>query len=159
MGINLLEGTLVADGLDHAEFASLPSLSAQANLVVSNDGSPMLMQASLLRGLFSAGQNVTIDTDGMISSTAVPMVSGTVQAGTSLSEIPILTGMTEQDLVAVSQAGSSYAITYSNFLSGLTIDQAQAAGPVTDSDELWTAQGNNIMTGQSFLAILDVDMR
>ncbi len=35
VGINLLEGTLVADGLDHAEFASLPSLSAQANLVVS----------------------------------------------------------------------------------------------------------------------------
>ena len=51
---------MVADGLDHAGFPSVSALSPDSELVISNQGSPMLMQASLLRGLFSAGENVAI---------------------------------------------------------------------------------------------------
>ena len=68
--MSLSSGTLIADGLDHAIFPVISSLSLESDLVISNQGSPMLMQASLLRGLFSAGPNVTIDPNGIISTTA-----------------------------------------------------------------------------------------
>jgi hypothetical protein len=58
-----------------------------------------------------------------------------------------------QDLVVVSHTGLDYAITYDNFLGGVTIDQAQAAGPAGDSDAIWVAQGSNIMASQTFSAI------
>jgi hypothetical protein len=70
LGVSLSGGTLVADGLDHAAFAVIPSLSLESDLVISNRGVPTLMQASLLRGLFAAGQNVAIDANGVISATA-----------------------------------------------------------------------------------------
>ena len=69
-GVSLTNGTLTATGLDYAAFPTLPSLAADAEMVISNQGTPMLMQASLLRGLFSPGQNVTITADGTISAAA-----------------------------------------------------------------------------------------
>src|SRR3954471_3478536 len=51
-GVSLSDGTLAATGLDHAGFAAVSNLASDADLVISNQGTPMLMQASLLRGLF-----------------------------------------------------------------------------------------------------------
>ncbi|HBK05784.1 MAG TPA: hypothetical protein DDZ81_07940 [Acetobacteraceae bacterium] len=146
-GLQLGSGTLAANGLDHASFPLLTQVSPQADLVVSSQGSPMLMQAALLRGLFSAGANVDIDPNGVISS------SGAIGAGSSIDALQVITGLSSQDLVAVSQSGVDRAISYSNFLDGITIDQAQAAAPATDADWLWVAQGTNVMTRQTFGAI------
>jgi Fibronectin type III domain len=150
-GISLTSGTLIADGSDHAAFPVAANLSNEADLVISSQGSPMLMQASLLRGLFSAGQNVAIDPNGVISSAGT--TTGTVAPGTSIGELQLVTGLTAQDLVAVSHAGADYAIPYSNLIAGVTIDQAQAAGPAGDTDMIWAAQASNVMASQTFGAV------
>ena len=152
-GIGLSGTTLIADGLDHSGFPAVSSLAIESDLVISNQGSPMLMQASLLRGLFSAGQNVAIDPNGVISTSAVTTTTGTIVSGNSIGELQTVTGLTAQDLVAVNHSGSDCAIAYSNFLDGVTIDQAQAAGPAGNSDTIWVAQGSNVMVSQSFSAI------
>jgi hypothetical protein len=151
--MNLSSGTLVADGLDHSVFPAVSSFSLESDLVISNQGSPMLMQASLLRGLFSAGQNVAIDSEGVISSASQATNTGTVVSGSSIGNLQVVAGLAAQDLVSVSHTGSDCAITYSNFLDGITIDQAQAAGPAGDSDTIWAAQGSNVMVSQTFGAI------
>lgn len=153
VGINLSGGTLVADGSDHAVFPIESTFSIESDLVISNRGRPMLMRASLLRGLFSAGTNVAIDPNGVISTTATGPITGTGQSGSSISQLQVVTALAAQDLVAVSHTGKDYAITYGNLLGGVTIDQAQAAGPAGDSDTIWVAQGSNVMASQTFSAI------
>lgn len=153
LGMTFSSGTLVADGLDHAMFPTLSSLSIDSELVISDQGNPMLMQASLLRGLFSAGQNVAIDSNGVISTTALTTISGTLDSERSIGELQVISGLAAQDLIAVSHSGSDCAIAYSNFLGGVTIDQAQSARPVGDSDAIWVAQGSNVMASQTFSAI------
>jgi hypothetical protein len=149
-GVSLSSGTLVANGMDHSTFPIVSTLSTSADLVVSNQGSPLLMRTSLLRGLFSAGQNVAIDPNGVISAATTAV---TVAAGSSIGELLVVAALAAQDLVAVSHAGSDCSIAYSNFLGGVTIDQAQAAGPAGDADAIWTSQGSNVMTSQTFGAI------
>ncbi len=148
LGVSLSGGTLVADGLDHAAFAVIPSLSLESDLVISNRGVPTLMQASLLRGLFAAGQNVAIDANGVISATA-----GTIGSASSIGALSVVTELSSQDLVAVSQSGTNCAITYRGLLDGITIDQAQSAGIAGDSDTTWVAQGSNVMARQTFAGI------
>ena len=150
IGLTLSTGTLVANGLDHATFPTATKLSAESDLVISNQGSPMLMQATLLRGLFSAGQNVVIDPNGVISTTAVASTVSASGSGSAISGLPVVSALASQDLVAVTHAGSNCAITYGNLIEGITIDQAQAAGPVSDTDKIWAAQGSNIMVEQNF---------
>ncbi len=113
----------------------------------------MLMQASLLRGLFSAGQNVTIDPNGTISTISLGTVTDTGDIGSLIGSLQVVSGLVAQDLVAVSHAGSDYAIAYSNFLDGITIDQAPAAVAASNSDTIWVAQGSNVMASQSLGAI------
>jgi hypothetical protein len=153
IGLNLSDGTLVADGLDHAIFLTTSSLSAQSELVISNQGTPMLMQATLLRGLFSAGQNVAIDPDGVISTTDVTTSTGTIASVSSIGALQVITALSSQDLVAVSHSGSTAAISYGDFLDGITIDQAQPAVAAGDTDTTWVAQGSNVMASQTFSAI------
>ena len=150
IGIGLSGTTLIADGLDHSGFPAVSSLPVESDLVISNQGSPMLMQASLLRGLFSAGPNVAIDSNGVISSSTTATATGTIG---SIGELQTVTSLAALDLVAISHGGSDYAIAYGNFLDGVTIDQAQAARPVGNADTLWVAQGTNVMVSQSFGAI------
>jgi hypothetical protein len=152
MGVNLSGGTLVADGLDHAGFAAMSSLSSGTDLVISNQGTPMLMQASLLRGLFSAGQNIGIDANGVISAGSIT-AAGTFEAGSLIDSLKVVQQLSTQDLVAVSQSGSDCAITYGNLLDGITIDQAQPAAAAGDSDTTWVAQGSSVMVSQTFAAI------
>jgi hypothetical protein len=130
--------------MDHSAFDVTSSLSLGSDLVISNQGVPMLMQATLLRGLFTAGRNVAIDPNGVISA---------VGSASSIGALNVVTELSSQDLVAVSQFGSNYAITYGNLLDGITIDEAQAAGAAEDSDITWVAQGGNVMARQTFAAI------
>ena len=152
-GLNLAAGTLVATGLDHASFPVATTLSVNADLVISDQGSPMLIQASLLRELFTAGQNVAIDQNGVISVTAIAAGGNAGVTAGSVSGLPVVASLGSQDLVAVNHAGSSCAIAYSNFLQGLTIDQGPPAGPVGDTDTIWAAQGTNVMVAQNFGAV------
>ena len=149
LGLQLAAGTLTANGLDHGSFPLLAQVSPQTDVVVSSQGNPMLMQAALLRGLFSAGQNVAIDSNGVISSSA----PGGVGTGSSIGALQVVTSLASGDLVAVSQSGADKAISYANFLDGVTIDQAQAASAASDSDWLWVAQGTNVMARQTFSAV------
>jgi hypothetical protein len=153
IGMNLFSGTLAADGLDHAAFPLVSTLPLGSDLVISNQGSPMLMPASLLRGLFAAGQNVAIDPNGTISAAGAAASAGPVESGSSIGALHVVSELSSQDLVAISQSGSDCAITYGNFLDGITIDQAQPAGPAGDSDATWVAQGSNVMASQTFGAI------
>lgn len=152
-GITLAAGTVAANGLDHGSFPVLPSLSTGADLVISNQGTPMLMQTSLLRELFSAGTNVTIDVNGTISALSTIVPSGTVIANEAISQLPTLSGLASADLVPVSHAGSSYAVSYAALLDGVTIDQAQQAAAAGNSDTVWVAQDSNVMARQTFSAI------
>jgi hypothetical protein len=150
-GLTLTNGTLVADALNYAAFPTASSFSAQSDLVAANQGSPMLMPAALLRGLFSAGQNVAIDSNGVIS--AAGGSSGAIISGSLIGTLPVITQLSSQDLVAVNHSGSQVAISYDNLLDGITIDQAQPAVAAGDSDTTWVAQGSNVMASQTFAAI------
>ncbi len=152
-GISFSGGTLVADGLDHAAFPVISNLPITSDIVLSNQGSPMLMQASLLRGLFSAGQNVSIDPNGVIATTTSAVVGGDVGPAASIAKLNLVAGLAAQDLIAVNQAGSNCAISYSAFLDGITIDQAPPAAPASDTDVVWAAQDSNVMASQTFGAI------
>ncbi|MBW4091072.1 MAG: fibronectin type III domain-containing protein [Proteobacteria bacterium] len=78
--------------------------------------------------------------------------------GDTLNAIGI-TGLTAtgtisaSDLVGISQGGADRNISYAAFLDGLTIDLAQPATPVTDTDTFWVAQGTSTMLRQTFAAI------
>jgi hypothetical protein len=116
VGVALSSGVLQADGSDHATFPSLPAFSADADLVISNRGHPMLMQTSMLRGLFSGGPNVSIGPDGVISTSAVITGGSGASLGSAIGSLQLLSGLSAQDLVAVSHAGSDSAIPYGDFL-------------------------------------------
>jgi hypothetical protein len=152
-GLTLTDGTLVAEALNYAAFPTASILSAQSDLVVANQGSPMLMPASLLRGLFSAGKNVAIDSNGVISTTGGSSAAGASISGSLIGSLPVITQLSSQDLVAVAHSGSLTAISYGNLLDGVTIDQAQPAMAAGDSDTTWVAQGSNVMARQTFGAI------
>ncbi len=67
-GLNLSFGTLAATGADHAAFAVQQSLQTTDEAILDSGGNPRRMPLSLLRNLFSAGANISIDADGVISS-------------------------------------------------------------------------------------------
>lgn len=148
VGLVLQGGSLGATGADHATYPLQPTLRPTDQAVVCSEGVPKLVELSLLRGLFSPGTNVTIDSAGTISTAASS--SGGSNSITGLSTV---TTIAQGDLVAISQGGADHTITYENFLDGQTIDEAQAAAAVSDSDVTWVAQGSSTMVRQSFAAI------
>ena len=152
-GITFSNGMLSADGADHATFLRASDLALEADVVISNRGTPMLIQASLLRGLFSAGQSISIDPQGVISITSTDDATGIATLTTAIPSRPVITSIDPHDLITVNRSGSDKAITYQNLLGGVTIDQAAGAGPANDADTIWVAQGSNVMMSQSFSAI------
>ncbi len=153
VGLQLSEGTVAANGADHATYPSTSSLSLGSNLVISNQGSQMLMPTALLRGLFSSGENISIDGSGVISATVSGTSSPTTLLGSAIGSLQVVSSVTAQDLVPICQAGTDHAVTYVNFLDGITIDQAPSAGPSANSDTIWVAQSTNVMGSQSLGAI------
>jgi hypothetical protein len=153
LGVALQGSTLAATGADHAAFPVEVVLQPTDQAVISSEGTSKLLALSLLRGLFTAGTNIEIDPSGTISTT---VQAGVVASGSTIENIGSLSAVTTiaaNDLVGINQAGADHAITYQDFLNGLTIDEAQPASPATDSDTTWVAQGSSTMVRQTFAAI------
>ncbi len=143
-GLALATASLAANGGDHANFVPQSALQPTDEVILNSSGTPKRMILGLLRGLFSAGPNITIDPTGTIS--------GTPSAST-IAGLGQVTTIASGDLVGISQAGTDHSITYANLINGQTIDVAQAAVAASDSDSFWVAQGSSTMLRQSFSAI------
>ena len=68
-GLQIASNTLTATGADHAGFPSQSTLAPSDQAVLNSGGTPKLLQLAMLRGLFSAGTNISINTSGTISVT------------------------------------------------------------------------------------------
>ncbi len=148
-GLVLNASTLQAAPLDYSVLASTTSLIPANSVVVTNGGAdPQLLELAELRGLFSAGSNVSISAGGVISASG----TGTSSAY-NIGILPSTTVAATQDLIGISQSGTDHAIAYTNLINGQTIDTAQPATAVSDGDSFWVAQGSNTMVGQTFSAV------
>ena len=173
-GLALGAGTLAANGADHAGFPAQRVMSLSDEIVINTNNAPGLLPVGALRGLFSAGTGVSIDSNGVIGVTVSSITGpagpqgpggpagpaghagaagqtssglGGPAAGNSASSVGA------SDYVALWQNGAIAWMPYGQFLGGQTIDQLPAAGPASDSDELLVAQGSNMLSVQSFGAI------
>lgn len=79
-GLAVSNGQIAATGSDHAIFPLATQLFSTDEAVLNRGGQPARLQVSALRGMFTAGTNVAIDANGVIS---IPTgsVEGTVTAG------------------------------------------------------------------------------
>jgi hypothetical protein len=152
-GVTLNGGTLAATGGDHASFQQQTTLIPTDEVVLESGGNPMLLRLSMLRGLFSAGANISISTTGTISANSSGGGTSVPIGSYSITSLPSVTTIAATDLVAISQSGADHTITYQNLLDGLTIDLAQPAVPASDSDTFWVAQGSSTMLQQTFASI------
>ncbi|MCW8308857.1 collagen-like protein [Acidiphilium sp. PA] len=173
-GLALAATTLQANGTDHLGFGLLGSFSTDAEVVVNAAGAPSRLPMSLLRGLFSAGAGIALDSNGTFSVTAGeiagpagpqgpagaagpqgvagpvgPSGAGLLAPGSNNAASTIA----GSDYIAIWQNGANAWITYQQLIGGQTIDQLPAAGPASDSDQLLVAQGGNALASQSFAAI------
>lgn len=150
-GLELAASAVQANGGDHASFPPQTTLLTTDEAVLNSNGMPMLLPLSMLRGLFSAGENVTISASGVISSAG----SGTEASGNadSIAGLSQVDALAATDLVAVSQNGVDHAISYANLIDGETIDEFGAAAPAADTDTLPVGQGSSTMLAQTFGAV------
>ena len=149
-GLQLNGGTLAASAFNPSGLPQRTTLSMSDNAMLNSNGMLAQLPLSSLRGLFSAGTNISIDGTGIISSTVT--TGGTSNTYSITSLVPV-TSIASSDLVGISQGGTDHTITYTNLLDGLTIDLAQPAVPASDTDTLWVAQGSSTMLRQTFAAI------
>ena len=111
-GVAINSGALNANGGDHAGFVLRPVLTLSDEVVLNSSGTPSRMPLPMLRGLFAAGANVSIDGSGMISSTTDPTVVATlgavgVQAAAAQSASGSATAATGTLATTVSTLGST----------------------------------------------------
>jgi len=170
-GLGMTGGALAANGGDHAGFPLQTAMTLSDELVISASGAPGLLPVTALRGLFSAGEGVSIDANGVIGVT-VSAIAGPVgpagpagPQGPAGATGPVGPGLScpaagnsassvgASDYVALWQNGALAWMPYGQFLGGQTIDELPAAGPVADGDELLVAQGGNTLSVQSFGAV------
>ena len=148
-GLALNQSTLQATPFDYGTLPTASVLPTTASVVVTNGGTDShLLGLTTLRGLFSAGNNVTINGGGTISASG-----GTVASNFSIGTLATATVASAADLLPISQSGTTGAITYANLINGQTIDHAQPAAAASDGDTFWVAQGSNTMLSQTFSAI------
>lgn len=173
-GLALSATTLAADGLDHLTFPLLSTFVSSDEVIVNAGGAPARLPAADLRGLFTAGSGISIDSQGTLSVTASgvagpagpvgptgavgpqgpagpvgPQGQGLAAPGTGNTA----SGIVGTDYVAIWQNGANAWISYKQLIGGETIDQLPAAGPAGDGDLLLVAQGGNALASQSFAAI------
>jgi len=133
-GLGLEAGNLVATGADHATFPVATATSGSDQIVLASGGAPKLLALATLQGWLGIGGP-----------------SGPL----NLASLPVATALGAADLVAVSQNGTTAAISYANLLDSETIDQAAPALPAGDTDSLWVSQGSSNLLRQSFAAVWD----
>lgn len=170
-GLALSTGTLAATGADHALFPVQTAMSLSDDVVISSAGVPGLLPLTSLRGLFTAGNGINIDANGVLTVT-VSALAGPAgpagpagaagPAGPSGAAGPAGAGLAgpaagnsvgsigASDYVAIWQNGALAWMSYGQFLGGQTINQLPSAGPAGDSDQLLVAQGSSSLTVQSF---------
>ncbi|HME19865.1 MAG TPA: fibronectin type III domain-containing protein [Acetobacteraceae bacterium] len=146
-GLLLNAGTLTASPFDLAEVPQQSTLTATDHALLDSNGVLALLPVSSLRGLFSAGTNISIDANGTISA------AGGVTSSYSITSLAPVTTIASGDLVAISQGGTDHTISYANLLDGQTIDAATAAAPASDTDVFWVGQGSSTMLAQTFGAV------
>ena len=83
VGLAFQAAALIATGGDHATFAQEGSFAQTDEVIVNAGGLPRRLPIPALRSLFSAGRNVSIDTNGVIASSTDASVSTSL---TSLSQ-------------------------------------------------------------------------
>ncbi len=147
VGVELAGGALRANGTDHAGFVPQTVLQGTDQAVISSGGTPMLLQLSLLRGLFSAGANIAIDANGVVSAT------GAGGNPYSIGSLTPVTTIAAPDLVGINQGGADHTISYANFIDGATIDQVPPAAAAPATATLWVGQGSNVLVRQTLGAV------
>jgi hypothetical protein len=145
-GLTLASGTLSAAYFDPGGLPTQTTLSATDQFVAVNAGAAQLLGIDQVREMFSAGSNIAIDSTGVISA-SIP------SSNYSLTGLSSVTAIGPTDLIGISQAGLDHNITYSNFIDGVTIDQAQTAAAASDTDSFWVAQTSNAMVRQPLGAL------
>ena len=133
-GLALATGTLAANGTDHASFPAQLSLLPTDEAVINSAGVPRRLALSLLRGLFSAGSNVAIDQNGVISAGSN---LGTGSGGASLP-FRAVTGTTDTPTAADRNGFIAYStatgitVTVNDLGAGASYTvQQQGAGQIT----------------------------
>lgn len=152
-GLALSGSTLAATGSDHARFPPRQTFSDTDELVISGTGTPALLPVTALRGLFLAGENISISSLGVISTSEVSSQQGAGSTKHNITALPVVSSISGQDLLAASQNGDDCAITVLNFLDGQTIDMMQAAGFASDADTFLVSQSNSTMSRQTLAAL------
>lgn len=152
-GLILAAGTISVSGEEVADFQEQTALVTTDQAVLNSAGNPKLLSLSLLRGLFSAGSNISISPTGTISANVTSGGTSGQATAYSITSLEPVTTIATSDLVAISQGGTDHTISYGNFIDGLTIDLAQPAQAVTSTDTLWVAQGGSSMLRQTFSAV------
>ena len=69
IGLQLENGSLAADGADHADFPLETQMNVTDNVILDSNGTPSRLPLTALRDLFTAGSNVTLQA-GTISAVA-----------------------------------------------------------------------------------------
>ena len=151
LGLQMGGGQLVATGADHAGFPLHAVAEPTDQVVLASAAGPARLPVAALRGLFSAGANVAIDGNGVISAAS----SATAPATALPPPAPgnETAALAATDYVAVNQNGADGWITYANLLNGQTIDQAEPAAAATDTDAFFVAQGGDVLVRQVFSAV------
>lgn len=135
-GLALATGTLAANGTDHASFPPQLTLLPTDEAVINSAGVPRRLALSLLRGLFSAGSNVAIDQNGVISAGS-NLGTGSGTGGAS-SPFRAVTGTTDTPTAAdrngfiAYSAASAITVTVNDLGAGASYTvQQQGAGQIT----------------------------
>ena len=137
--------------------ASVGTLLASMQPAIMTATGTLLGRISLGKGgpeQIAIGAGLALNSGTLTANAGTIATGGSASSGSySISSLAPAASIASGDLVAISQTGTDHAITYANFLDGLTIDLAQPAQPATDTDTFWAAQGGNTMQRQTFAAI------
>lgn len=144
-----------ADAIPISQGGAAHSVSV-GTLLSSTQATIVVPQGSLLgRTSLGAGgpEQIAIGSGLVLNATTLQAVAAGVTTASEIVSLPSTATASAADLIAISQAGTEYAIAYASLLNGQTIDQAQPATAVSDGDSFWVAQGSNTMVRQTFSAV------
>ena len=79
-GVALQNAAIVANGSDHLSFQQQLALTTTDEVVLNSSGTPKRMTIPLLRGIYSAGGNIGIDANGVITAATDPSVTTQLQS-------------------------------------------------------------------------------
>jgi hypothetical protein len=147
IGLAIAGGAISANGGDHPGFPMEIALNINDQVVVNTSGTPAQLPMPLLRGLFSAGDNIQISTSGTVSASTDPGVT------TELSTLSSGLSTTEANLAALAAKIPSGGYVSLNAQGQIT---DPIAGPVTLGEVQVSASAPNRTLQSIFLDIINV---